>query len=92
MRKEKSEGEKLDEFAGGPIPIYYAKVIDVGPEGETDQPDVMPVHAAMEICGIPPETYSPPHGRSIVVRHPGGTTVIWWNELNAGSKTITPEA
>jgi len=86
-----------NDFESGPIPPYYAKVIDVGPEGETTSPSVMPTHVAMSLLGVAPNIgyaptdYRPSDCRAIIINHLGGTTIITFNETGAVAETITPE-
>jgi len=83
------------DFESGPIPPYYAKVIDVGPEGETNLVEVMPTHVAHQRLGLAPgmgyapTDYKPFKGRAIIVNHPHGATIIEFNENGASSETIS---
>lgn len=79
------------DFEAGPIPPYYAKVIDVGPEGETPCVEVMPTHVAAhrwQVDGLHSELKN---ARAIFVVHPHGTTIIAFNENDVVAETIKPE-
>lgn len=84
------------DFESGPIPPHYAKVIDVGPEGETSSgAEVMPTHVAIHRLGISPEEMRQANplsdARAIIIHHPWGITIITFNDHGATSETIRPE-
>lgn len=83
--------QALQDFEDGPIPHYYAKVIDVGPKGEISGVEVMPTHVAIHRLGIEPEDYQMIHARAIIVNHPHGITIISLGDHDATSNEYSPK-
>lgn len=63
-------------FNDEPIPNGYAKVIDIGPEGETNSPRIMPADVA---CREWEQRRPEPNERVFIIAHPLGTTAIYWD-------------
>lgn len=81
----------IEAFESGPIPPHYAKVIDIGPEGETPNVEVMPTHVAAHRWQVDGPHSELKNARSIFVVHPHGITIIRFNDHNAIAETIRPE-
>jgi hypothetical protein len=79
------------EFEAGPIPPSYAKVIDIGPDGETSGVEVMPAHVAGIQLGLGDNRFAYRESRWIFVNHPHGITIIRLHQNGATSETIALE-
>ncbi len=79
---------RIEEIEAGPIPPNYAKVIYVGPEGETPHVEVMPTHAAFNVWGIDRSDCLPIKARTIFVVHPWGITIITFDDHGATSEML----
>lgn len=78
---------KLETIEAGAIPPNYAKVIDVGPEGETSGIEIMPIWSACAVLGLDDPSILG-NGRLIIVNHPHGATIITFSDKGAASETI----
>lgn len=76
------------EFEAGPIPPYYAKIINIGPEGELSEIEIMPKHIAAERLGTVLSEHHPSDARTIIVYHHEGATIITFGDGDATSQTI----
>ncbi len=81
--------EKLahQAFTEGSIPPGYAKVIDVGPEGETNEPRIMPADVACRDWSQPAPKANQ---RVVIVSHPFGSTAIYWDDEEATVQSLPP--